>query len=329
MKTNEAYGLVQPPTGFVAPKLAVNEPEYDVIVAVPQPSQIIAKQPALPNRPVGLGENPTKLNDKASVGAAGKYSDAVGTQQASGGTKKGREESDSQLGNKKPSLDSLKKTKPDYDMTYATLNRKAINFTPHQIKHLIDMLKNTQKMPASETEDKKEDKKAQDEKTENKGDKSDPESLYVQPYYVNYMEMLDDDDEHDFREDESTRVTLPRSSSYYVNYQDVCDRERRLSRCELSECEKVNTAQRPRSASPTSRNHFYINYSELLLDPVPQRGSSQSDIHKMPDDTPKSVARKLPMPPPKPSLFSGFQLQPLPAVNNSEQQQQTLSMLPT
>ena len=188
---------------------------------------------------------------------------------------------------------------PDYDRTFATLNRRAPKFTPTQIEHLIAMLKNTHSSSQDTTGDGAHE--------ESSGDSDTylplrPRSTSPQPY----VEMIADERRSVHKDKGKTSETLPyktykSQSTYYVNYLAVCDRGREVSQGGVSK--KGNGSERLQALQ-------YVNFCDVVGGSTPKPTSSSLRCCRSYDCLSCATTRcpekvsKPPMPAPKPPFIS-------------------------
>ena len=317
VKKNEAYGVIP---DKIAPTVSVTatEPEYEAVGP-----RVPDKQPALPHRPADLGKGPSRGN-KIKKGTQRDEN-----REKRSGANTGKLKGDSSPHGATRKTPSENQEKP-FDRVCATLDHRAPNFTPHQIKHLIHMLNNVQKPSNSDDHVSKEEKK----KRETTSAMDDADSVYVHPYYVNFMEVNDGTECSQIHTTSPPTNTIPRLSHDCTT--KVHDRGRQPVRDDISQVDKFKTIQhvrRSRSVSPPACHHSYINYSDLLQNPPPRQSNSQSDLIDVAKNEPKKKSGRRespsPIPPPKPSQIhkssSGFHLTPGPAHGSHKEQEETLS----
>lgn len=308
MKTNAAYGVVPLTVGMDTPDTpAATEKvhEYESIAPLlTDQSPPAVEKPALPYRPPDLKLSPAK--------SAATKSSATGEENR----QKGKQSMERQAQGKELAS-------PTYQKTYATLNRRANNFTSNQISHLITMLQQTQDAVGStKGDDEKKEASGKEPRitVEDKDKSSDtpPTSTNVLPYYVNYDKLL----EAEKLSEADKEATFPHSgtkSPYYVNYLDVCERGRPSSVKNRGDSDR---GPRPRSSSPTSRDSHYFIFSDLRRGLSGENSQSQLDLR----DKGTHNGRGLLKPPVslKPLIPNPY-LEPIPSTPGK--QQEKLSML--
>ena len=303
MKRNVVYGFAPLKAGRNEKAAEEeDEPYYEVVQEPAFQPKPQPKQPSLPYRPPHLG----KAN-------------------AATGNNKTKREKGAHEKRLKPPSDRAAATKtdsnrPDYDKMFASLNRKATNFTDSQLEHLITML---QKAKVKSVDD--------DDDYGTKGSEKDSHSAQAQSPY--YMEVLGERKCGPSEEVQSPCETFPRTatkSPFYINITDVCERGRQVSRGEVSD-----HTRRPRSVSPISRNRHYVNFSrvmesfELKPPPVPKRSHSHLHLNDLTAGASErgGIVSKHPHLPTRVSKSTSPSPYHLSVPNAHENQRQTLSML--
>ena len=192
----------------------------------------------------------------------------------------------------------------DYDDTIATLNRRVSSFTATQIEHLISMLKITH---SSSCETMKHTQKVGSEDSEIYLPLCPlPESPQQYYCYIDYLDVATGGRENLQEDKAKESKTLPYESSktqvpHYVNYQEVCDNGREISRV-LSENESSSAAS-PHTAAQAVRyscevtNGSARKHTSLSL---PRSHSHDSLIDAASWSAKKRF--KHPMPAPRPSI---------------------------
>ena len=193
---------------------------------------------------------------------------------------------------------------PDYDTTFATLNRRAPKFSPTQIEHLISMLKNTHCSSGDSIHE------------ESSGDSETylphrTRSTSPQPYYVDIIA----DRKGSGGEDEGeTSGSLP----HYVNYLTICDHGREVSNGVVAE--KGSGGKAPQASQ------YYVNYCDVMggstLKPASssiRSSRSYECLSGAVSESPNKVSKR-PMPAPKPSFVpkpTKSYLQPIPGTHRN------------
>ena len=201
---------------------------------------------------------------------------------------------------------------PDYDRTFATLNRRAPKFSPTQVEHLIAMLKNTHCSSQDVTGDSTHEESSGDSETYLP---LRTRSTSPQPYYV---DIIVDKKGSVGEDEEKTSESLPNRPSkshlpHYVNYLTICDHGREVSTGVV--------AEKGSGGKASQVSQYYVNYCDVMGGSTPKPTSSSirscrsyECLSRAVLESPNKVSKR-PMPAPKPSFVpkpTKSYLQPIP-----------------